>query len=85
MQYFLENREMIERLLAELNIQISEQNPQSAIEQADSSFAKELHGKSFCVTGSFESISREEIHEIVEKNGGEIRSSVSAKLDYLIV
>jgi len=37
------------------------------------------------VTGSFDAISRDEIHELIEKNGGEVRTSVSAKLDYLIV
>lgn len=37
------------------------------------------------MTGSFEGISRDEIHELIEKNGGEVRTSVSAKLDYLIV
>jgi DNA ligase (NAD+) len=44
-----------------------------------------IAGKSFCVTGSFDSISREEIHELVEANWGEVRTAVSAKLDYLIV
>ena len=44
-----------------------------------------IAGKSFCVTGSFDSISRDEIHELVEKNWGEVRSSVSSKLNYLIV
>ena len=44
-----------------------------------------IFGKSFCVTGSFENISREEIHEMVEKQGGEVRTAVTSKLDYLIV
>lgn len=44
-----------------------------------------MAGKSFCATGSFDGISRDEIHELIEKNGGEVRTSVSAKLDYLIV
>lgn len=43
-----------------------------------------LQGKSFCVTGSFASYSRDAIHEMIEKNGGEVRSSVSSKLDFLI-
>ena len=43
-----------------------------------------LAGKTFCVTGTFEK-SRDEIHAIIEKNGGEVRSSVSGNLDYLIV
>ena len=44
-----------------------------------------LGGKSFCVTGGFEGISRDEIHLLIEENGGEVRTSVSSKLDYLIV
>lgn len=37
------------------------------------------------MTGSFETISRDEIHEMIEKAGGEVRTSVTGKLDYLIV
>ena len=29
-------------------------------------------------------LSRDEIHELIEKHGGEVRTSVSTKLDYLI-
>lgn len=36
------------------------------------------------MTGSFEGISRDEIHEKIEAAGGEVRTSVSAKLDFLI-
>ena len=44
-----------------------------------------LMGQSFCVTGSFSEVSRDDIHALIEANGGEVRSSVSAKLSYLIV
>ena len=37
------------------------------------------------MTGGFENISRDEIHMFIEENGGEVRTSVSSKLDYLIV
>ncbi len=37
------------------------------------------------MTGGFEGISRDEIHLLIEENGGEVRTSVSSKLDYLIV
>lgn len=37
------------------------------------------------MTGSFEDISRDEIHEMIEKAGGEVRTGVTGKLDYLIV
>ena len=77
-----ENRDIVERLFSKLEIQIPEKNPQSL---RDSSFAKELIGKSFCVTGSFQGISRDEIHAMIEEQGGEVRSAVTGKLDYLIV
>lgn len=76
-----ENRELVERLFTELEIQIPEKNPQSL---RDSSFQKELTGKSFCVTGTFENMSRDQIHEMIEARGGEVRTAVTGKLDYLI-
>lgn len=36
------------------------------------------------MTGSFDTISRDEIHAMVEQNGGEVRTSVSKNLDFLI-
>ena len=81
--YVEENSLLIERLLHELDIQIPETKSSSSQEwkHGDS----QIFGKSFCVTGSYEWISRDEIHELIEKNGGEVRTSVTAKLDYLIV
>lgn len=73
--FIADNHEMLERLLAEV---------QPAIPTATVTGGK-LSGMSFCVTGSFVSKSRDEIHEIIEAHGGEVRSSVSAKLTYLIV
>ena len=43
-----------------------------------------LVGKSFVVTGTLP-VKREEVHETIEKNGGKILSSVSSKLNYLII
>jgi DNA ligase (NAD+) len=43
-----------------------------------------LSGKSFVVTGTLP-VKREEAHEIIEKNGGKILSSVSSKLNFLII
>ena len=45
----------------------------------------ELSGKKFVVTGKFDGLSRDEIIEIIEKNGGESIGSVSKKTDFLIV
>jgi DNA ligase (NAD+) len=77
-EYMSENREMIERLLWKLEIEMIEQIPLFPLSGG-------LLGKSFCVTGSFEHISREAIHELVEINGGEVRTAVTGKLDFLIV
>lgn len=74
--YFSENSDMLGRLFQEIILSLPLSQSQSA---------KKLTGKSFCVTGSFEEISRDAIHEIIEKNGWEIRTSVSSKLDFLIV
>ncbi|OIO75966.1 DNA ligase (NAD(+)) LigA [Candidatus Gracilibacteria bacterium CG1_02_38_174] len=78
--YFEENREMITGLLEEVHPVISSF-------ESDNREGEELKltGKSFCVTGSFESISRDEIHTFIEQNDGEVRTSVSPKLNYLIV
>jgi len=72
--FFTDNRDMVMRLLREVR-------PKIALGIAGGI----LSGKSFCVTGSFENVSRDDIHTQIEANGGEVRSSVSAKLDYLIV
>ncbi len=82
-EYVEENSLLIERLLYELDIQIPETTFLLAQEWHNSS--SQIFGKSFCVTGSFEGISRDDIHELIEKNGGEVRTAVTGKLDYLIV
>lgn len=43
-----------------------------------------LVGKSFVVTGTLESMSRDEAHERIRQEGGRVLSSVSAKTDYLV-
>jgi len=43
-----------------------------------------LAGKSMIISGVFKKYSREEIKELIEKNGGKNVSSVSARTDYLI-
>ena len=78
-----ENRELVERLFGELEIEISRQNPPNPLSQGGIQ-TSQIFGKSFCVTGSFENMSRDQIHEMIESHGGEVRSSVSSKLNYLI-
>lgn len=43
-----------------------------------------LEGKSIVITGIFEKNSRDELKELIEKNGGKNAGSVSAKTDYLL-
>lgn len=44
-----------------------------------------LSGTTFCITGSFERYSRDQLVELGEKAGGEFRDSVSKKLGFLVV
>lgn len=44
----------------------------------------QLNGKSFVISGVFEEYGRDELKAIVERMGGEIKSSVSSKTTYLL-
>lgn len=44
-----------------------------------------LAGKTFLFTGSLQQVSRSEAKEMVESSGGKVSSSVSSKVDYLVV
>ena len=43
-----------------------------------------LVNKSFVISGVFKNYEREQLQEIILKNGGRILSGVSGKLDYLV-
>jgi DNA ligase (NAD+) len=43
-----------------------------------------LTGKILVVSGTFETFSRDELKELIERNGGKVGSSVSSKTDFLI-
>jgi DNA ligase (NAD+) len=43
-----------------------------------------FEGKSFIISGVFETYSRDELKDIIEANGGKILSSISSKLNYLV-
>jgi DNA ligase (NAD+) len=43
-----------------------------------------LAGKSFVISGTFEHYERDQLQEIILKNGGRLLSGVSGKLDYLV-
>lgn len=43
-----------------------------------------LGGKSFVISGTFDKYERDELKEVIVKNGGKVLSSISGKLDYLL-
>ena len=76
-QFFLENSnlEIIRRLKENgLQFQMKEKEKLSAV----------LEGKTVVVSGVFETFSRDELKELIERNGGKNGSSVSGKTDYLV-
>lgn len=46
--------------------------------------SNKLEGLTFCITGSFENYSRDDIANLIEQNGGKYSSTVSKKTSYLI-
>ena len=43
-----------------------------------------LKGKTFVVSGVFETVSRDELKKLIEDNGGKVSSSISSKTSFLI-
>jgi DNA ligase (NAD+) len=78
-QFFSEdkNQEIVERLKSYgLQFSLSEEQLQN---QSDL-----LKGKTFVVSGVFETIGRTELKKLIEDNGGKVASSVSSKTSYLV-
>jgi DNA ligase (NAD+) len=69
------NREMVERLAAVLEI---------AEVEEPTGLSWEGVGKAFVLTGTLESLSREEAENLILAGGGRVSSSVSRKTDYLV-
>lgn len=72
-----DNRREIERLRkAGLNFSLAEKDlqPQSNV----------LNNKSFVISGVFRKYERDELKELIIRNGGRVLSGVSGKLDYLV-
>ena len=72
-----ENRHEIERLKkAGLNFEAENKDPEK---ESDT-----LNDRSFVISGVFEHYERDQLKDIILKNGGRVLSSVSGKLDYLL-
>ena len=56
-----------------------------SIENEIENISGKLNNNSFLITGKLKSMSRAEAKSIIEKNSGKILSSVSKKLNYLLV
>jgi len=78
-QFFAEahNREVIEQMRA-CGVHWQETEPKAAM------VAARLAGKSFVLTGTLASLSREEAKESIEAQGGKVVGSVSKKTDYVV-
>src|SRR3954466_13317178 len=70
-------RELIERLRAH-GLKMEEEGPAPGTEGP-------LAGKTFVITGTLPSLSREKATEAIEEAGGKVTGSVSKKTDYLVV
>ena len=79
LQYFSDegNRREIERL--------KQAGLQFKIEKTDiSPTSNILDGKTFVISGVFSGYERDELKEIIRRNGGKVVSGISKKLDYLV-
>ncbi len=77
LEFFAEpkNQRLIERLKsAGLQLSVIEESLESDV----------LAGKSFVISGVFSNFGREELKKIIEANGGQVLTAVSAKLDFLL-
>ena len=72
-----ENQHIIQRL-KEYGIHLE------IVEKINPYATQKLVGKTFVVSGVFESYSRDELKATIEENGGKVGSSISAKTDYVI-
>jgi len=74
------NQLLIERLKnAELQLAVTE--PRTTVSTGN----QNLTGKTFVVTGTLPTLSRDEAKKLIENAGGKVTNSVSKKTDYLLV
>lgn len=76
--FFVEHRSTVDRLLDEVVLSFGDA---SSVQGEESGVTQ----KTFCVTGSFDGLSRDDIHQWIESRGGLVRTSVTRDLDYLII
>lgn len=57
----------------------------TAIKTNNDPKSQRLSGKTFVITGTLPTLKRDEAKELIEKAGGKVTSSISAKTDYVVV
>jgi DNA ligase (NAD+) len=81
-------RAIIEHFLVPKNLKITEElknaGVQLAIKESAEPKSNLLAGKSLIISGTFSKYSREQIKELIEKNGGKNVGSISSKTDFLV-
>ncbi|MCC3157036.1 NAD-dependent DNA ligase LigA [Hymenobacter sp. 15J16-1T3B] len=71
------NRQLVERLRAAgVQLQLTGEAPQPLSDR--------LNGLTFVLSGVFEQHSREELEQVIVRNGGKVTGSISKKLSYLV-
>jgi DNA ligase (NAD+) len=73
------NRELVSRLAA-AGVNMASQQPEPAVAAAGP-----LTGKTFVLTGTLQTMTREQAEEAIERLGGRVSGSVSKKTAYLVV
>lgn len=76
------NQTLIERL-QDAGLQLSVSLSQQA--EGEKSTTATLTGKIFVITGTLSTLKRNEAKDLIEKAGGKVTGSISAKTDYLVV
>lgn len=71
------NRRLIEKLRS-AGVRMSEEKEEQLVSQP-------LSGKTFVLTGTLKSMTRNEASELIKKLGGKVASDVSSKTDFLVV
>ena len=76
--WFRENKKLVERLKKLIQVTNPDKISRVVLEKLP------LAGKTFVLTGTMESLSRDEAKEKIRAQGGSVSSSVSAKIDYVV-
>jgi DNA ligase (NAD+) len=77
-----ERQGVVRELLNILNIQ---QNPSINLPKGKGTEPSLIFGKTFVLTGTLPTLSRDQARDMIKRRGGKVSSSVSSKTDYVVV